>query len=68
MSKKTQDKCSFCGRSMPGMFSGEDGTFICQECIELGHRMIQQMLAENGSKADNLKDLNLETLPKPADI
>ena len=68
MSKKTQDKCSFCGRPMPGMFSGEDGTFICQECIELGHRMIQQMLAENGSKADNLKDLNLETLPKPADI
>lgn len=68
MSKKSQDKCSFCGRSMPGMFSGEDGTFICQECIELGHRMIQQMLAENGSKADNLKDLNLETLPKPADI
>lgn len=68
MSKKTQDKCSFCGRSMPGMFSGEDGTFICPECIELGHRMIQQMLAENGSKADNLKDLNLDTLPKPADI
>lgn len=68
MSKKTQDKCSFCGRSMPGMFSGEDGSFICPECIELGHRMIQQMLAENGSKADNLKDLNLETLPKPADI
>jgi ATP-dependent Clp protease ATP-binding subunit ClpX len=68
MSKKTQDKCSFCGRPMPGMFSGENGTFICQECIELGHRMIQQMLAENGSKADNLKDLNLETLPKPADI
>ena len=68
MSKKSQDKCSFCGRSMPGMFSGEDGSFICPECIELGHRMIQQMLAENGSKADNLKDLNLETLPKPADI
>lgn len=68
MSKKTQDKCSFCGRSMPGMFSGEDGSFICPECIELGHRMIQQMLAENGSKADNLKDLNLDTLPKPADI
>ena len=64
MSKKNIRTCSFCGRPMPEMFSGDNGALICSECIETGHRMIaaQQQVAEK------LNDTDLGTLPTPQEI
>lgn len=65
--KEQQEKCSFCGRVMPGMFSGVDGSLICPECIEAGHQLVQQM--QVAAKQNNAQDdLQMETLPRPQEI
>lgn len=64
---KKQDVCSFCGRPMSSLFSGEDGAFICEECIETGHQMVQEMIAKR-AKAGKTENLDLNNLPKPAEI
>ena len=56
--------CSFCGRSMPHMFSGmEDGTLICSECVEMGHQLVLKI-----PKSTSKTELNLDNLPKPQEI
>ena len=56
--------CSFCGRSMPHMFSGmEDGTLICSECVEMGHQLVLKI-----PKSTSQTELNLDNLPKPQEI
>lgn len=56
--------CSFCGRSMPHMFSGmEDGTLICSECVEMGHQLVLKI-----PKSTSSAELNLDNLPKPQEI
>ena len=56
--------CSFCGRSMPHMFSGmEDGTLICSECVEMGHQLVLKI-----PKSTSNSELNLDNLPKPQEI
>ena len=67
MAKIQNDCCSFCGRPMKHLFSSEDGAMICDECIERGHQMVQEMLAKE-AKGSNLDSLDLYHLPKPADI
>ncbi|MBQ6723102.1 MAG: ATP-dependent Clp protease ATP-binding subunit ClpX [Paludibacteraceae bacterium] len=58
--------CSFCGRSMPSMFSGMDNdVLICNECIEQGHQMVSALPKKSASKEDSL---NMENLPTPAEI
>jgi len=64
---KKQDVCSFCGRPMKNLFAGGDGSFICDECIETGYKMVQEMYAQQ-AKAGDTDKLNLNNLPKPADI
>jgi ATP-dependent Clp protease ATP-binding subunit ClpX len=66
MSKKQsqQEVCSFCGRVMPEMFSGMDGSLICNECIEAGHNMILTT-SKSSSKPMSLK---LSELPTPQQI
>lgn len=64
--KEQQEKCSFCGRVMPDMFSGVDGSFICPECIEGGHQLVRQMqLAAKQNVPDNLQ---MKDLPRPQEI
>ena len=67
MAKIQNDCCSFCGRPMKHLFSSEDGAMICDECIERGHQMVQEMLAKE-AKGRDMGTLRLENLPKPADI
>ena len=67
MANKNPEKCSFCGRPMKNMFASEDGAIICDECIERGHQMVQEMIAKE-AKLHNLEGLALNNLPKPADI
>ena len=64
---KKQDLCSFCGRPMHNLFAGEGGAFICDECVETGHMMVQDRRAKQENAQQN-NGLDLKTLPKPADI
>ena len=66
MGRKEGNKCSFCGRSMPEMFTGMDSkVLICHECIEMGH----QIIATTPKKEQGTpQDLNLENLPTPQAI
>ena len=64
---KKQDVCSFCGRPMRALFAGANNIFICDECIEAGHKMVQEMVAQQ-AKAEDRSNLNLNNLPKPTDI
>lgn len=63
--KKVQEEhCSFCGRVMPKMFSGMDGSLICNECIEAGYNIVKSM-PKSTSSPDLFKD---EPLPTPRQI
>ena len=66
MAKKKENKevCSFCGRPMPNMFSGMDGSLICCECIEAGH----MLLAKMPKKTDKEDTFANEPLPTPRAI
>lgn len=65
---KKKEKCSFCGREMPHMFQGEDGSLICAECIETGHRLLKEMGAKTVVIDKSIEGLDLQHLPKPAEI
>lgn len=66
MAKKQQEICSFCGRPMPEMFLGqEEGTYICSECIEEGHRIISTRRKSNALNSD---ELSVDNLPTPQKI
>ena len=69
MSKRRKDVCSFCGREVPNLFEGNDGTYICYDCIETGHHIIESQAnlskAQSGQKGD---ELDLANLPRPKDI
>ncbi len=67
MATKKKEICSFCGRPMQQMFRGNDGTFICQECIEAGHQMILQM-NQYQTQHPEVEGLDLQHLPKPTEI
>jgi len=67
MAKQKKDKCSFCGRESQQLFSSMDNTLICWDCIESGHRIIQEEIAKQGKMADQ-DGLNLDKLPVPQDI
>ena len=65
MAKKKTEVCSFCGREMPNMFSGLNGSLICSECIEAGHTLLLTMPKPSSDQGD---DLSMATLPAPQDI
>ena len=67
MGKKNYgNTCSFCGRSMPSMFSGMDNdVLICNECIEQGHQMVSALPKKSAPKDTSL---TMENLPTPAEI
>ena len=66
MAKKKENKevCSFCGRPMPNLFSGMDGSLICCECIEAGHMLVAKMPKQT-NKDDAFAN---EPLPTPRAI
>ena len=66
MAKKKENKevCSFCGRPMPNMFSGMDGSLICCECIEAGHMLVAK-IPKQTDKDDAFAN---EPLPTPRAI
>ena len=65
---KPVDCCSFCGlpRNEVGMlFSGMDGSHICDGCIEHGHAMLVET---DSFTKKNVQPIRMEELLKPADI
>lgn len=73
MAKNTKPKCAFCGREIPVsemFYSQYEGVYICKECIETGHQMIQEEIAEKAT----MQHSNTHTVwgqdkvPTPMDI
>lgn len=64
MAKKKEEVCSFCGRPMPNMFSGIDGSLICSECIEAGHQLVATM----PKHSSDTPQLTMDQLPTPQQI
>jgi len=65
-SKKSKAICSFCGRSSnqtDAFIEGPSNVFICPECIDLCHNIIQQNRKRISGPAVSLKEM-----PKPKQI
>jgi ATP-dependent Clp protease ATP-binding subunit ClpX len=64
--RKSKAICSFCGRSstqMDTFIEGPNNVFICPECVDLCHDIIQQNRKQLIRPAFNLKEM-----PKPREI
>ncbi len=69
MAKKQTEhtaKCSFCGQEQPTshLLQGEDNALICVDCVERAHTIVKEFI----KPAHQVSDLDLATLPKPAEI
>lgn len=65
--RKNEDRCSFCGRSRSEvklLISGMNG-FICDECSQQAHLIVEENLKKIESEGLNV---SLKDLPKPKDI
>lgn len=66
---KQINKCSFCGRSereVEMLLTGATG-FICNDCVERAHEMIEEILKKNKTVNSGL-GFNKEDLPRPQEI
>ncbi len=71
MAKKQNEhkaKCSFCGQEHPHgeLLAGEDNALICVDCVERAHTIVQEFIKPQ--QAPQVSELDLATLPKPAEI
>jgi len=68
MTRKTvehKESCSFCGKSyndVRRLIRGSQDTFICDECVDLCHSIVQQ------ESATELKKESISYIPAPAEI
>ncbi len=63
---KKKPICSFCGRSatkLDAFVEGPNDVFICPECVELCHDIVQQ-----SQKQPSAPTLTLEEMPRPKEI
>ena len=68
MSRNKSEKCSFCGRSGVSLFEGLDGAYICPDCIENGHNILQEMERAEERKNPSQPSFSLKDLPQPQQI
>jgi ATP-dependent Clp protease ATP-binding subunit ClpX len=64
--KKNKANCNFCGRSAASadtFIEGPSNVFICPECVDLCHNIIQQSRKQFGKRTVSLKEM-----PKPREI
>lgn len=65
---KQKKRCSFCGRSegeVALLLTGLDG-YICSDCVENAHSIINQYVSENKLQYSN--EIDRQKLPKPKEI
>lgn len=70
MARKNEDRCNFCGRSRSEvklLISGLNG-FICDECSEQAHSIVEETFKEYQNKAKNNVFVDINELPKPQEI
>ncbi|GAG03560.1 unnamed protein product, partial [marine sediment metagenome] len=63
---KKKPICGFCGRSatqLDAFIEGPNDIFICPECVDLCHNIIQQ-----SQKPTSTPTLSLEEMPRPREI
>lgn len=60
---KKELHCSFCNQARPDLIQGVDNTYICTDCIERAHDIVQRMMQSAEAPA-----LDLQHLPKPTEI
>ncbi len=60
--KKGEPKCSFCGRPNPYLIQGENGAFICPDCVMAARDMISDIVVRKNPATD------LTKVPKPHEI
>jgi ATP-dependent Clp protease ATP-binding subunit ClpX len=71
MAKKVtgnEDRCSFCDlprSEVETMFTGNDGAFVCDRCIDHGHKLLQETV---GRRRRSVPEVKLEELLKPVEI
>ena len=65
---RNNELCSFCGRRMKNLFYSQfgDGICICDECIDNGYQLVQQMRRNQEIIGPN--GLTLADLPRPQQI
>lgn len=72
MAKKTQVKCAFCGRpanqSTLIIPSSLEETYICSECVDAIHDMLDQYRADAKEKDAANAEVSLNDIPKPREI
>ena len=69
MARRTEDKCSFCGRGRSEvrlLISGVDG-FICDECAEQAKLIVDDAFAKQAAESKR-SGLDMKKLPKPQQI
>lgn len=71
MAKKK--KCSFCGveeNSVSVMFSGPDGSNICNNCIENAYHLLREngLTPLDGLENISKEDIDLKRIPRPQEI
>ena len=71
MAKKK--KCSFCGEeesNVSVMFSGPDGSNICNNCIENAHHLLREngFTPLAGQENISKEDIDLKRIPRPQEI
>ncbi len=69
MAKKTQNKCSFCGRGeneVEFLLTGVDG-FICNDCVVQANEIIQAATGAVG-KTKKEEPFRIKKVPKPKEI
>lgn len=71
MTKKSEDRCSFCGcarSEVPLLISGISGN-ICSDCAERAKEMADEILSKSsGKKGNKHDDIKKEDLPTPQQI
>jgi len=64
--RRSKTICSFCGRTgneAETLIEGPNRVFICPECVDLCHNIIQQNRRRQGKNLDYLQEM-----PKPREI
>ena len=60
MAGKKEHTCAFCGQTKPFMVQGMNGVLICDDCIKIASKVIQNQELANVPR--------MNSVPKPADI
>ena len=78
MAKTTNNKCGFCGRGENEaglMIAGVDGSYICANCVELAHKMVEEeakryaeTVATKVSRKSKKTPFSMGDIPKPREI